>query len=83
MEYTSPVYRDNTPVDGFILQAPVADRGALGEEMGEQALDESVKVAKDMIASGRGWERMPLEHVAPTFDTPISATRWYALAATE
>jgi hypothetical protein len=83
MEYTSPSYSNNTPVDGIILQAPVADREALGMDMGQDALDESVKEAKNMIASGKGFDRMPVDHVPDEFDTPISASRWYALTAPE
>ncbi|CAJ2506233.1 Uu.00g003630.m01.CDS01 [Anthostomella pinea] len=81
MEYTSPDH-NAAPVDGYILQAPVCDRDALTEEMGEARLEESLKAARDLFAAGKGHERMPLEHLPASFaKTPISAWRWYALAA--
>ncbi|KAI0180134.1 DUF1749-domain-containing protein [Hypoxylon sp. FL1284] len=84
MEYTSPSHKLE-PVEAYILQAPVADRGALAQDMGsEAALDEGLKVAKELIVSGRGHERLRPEHIAPAFrSTPISAARWYALAAAD
>lgn len=83
MEYTSPSYQSNPPVDALILQAPVADRGALGIDLGQEALDESVKIAKVLIDMGKGEERMPKDRIPHWFATPISAQRWYALAAFE
>ncbi|KAI1866948.1 hypothetical protein JX265_007524 [Neoarthrinium moseri] len=82
MEYTSPSYTENVPVDALILQAPVADRGALELEMGKDGLDKSIQIARDLIASGKAHERMPIEHVIKGFG-PISVHRWYALAATD
>lgn len=84
MEYTSPAHKDVSPVEGYILQGPVSDRGALATEMGETKLEESVKAAKYIIASDRGHERMPLEHLSASMrDTPISVFRWHALCAIE
>lgn len=84
MEYTSPAHKDVSPVEGYILQGPVSDRGALGLEMGEAKLEESVKVAKGLISSGKGHERMPLEYLSDSMqDTPISVFRWHALCAIE
>ncbi|KAH9884574.1 hypothetical protein F4778DRAFT_774588 [Xylariomycetidae sp. FL2044] len=81
MEYTSSSY-DKEPVEGYILQAPASDRDALASETGVAQLDESVEVARKMIANGEGHQRMPLRHMPDSFkDTPISATRFYALAA--
>lgn len=83
MEYTSPSHIA-TPVDGYILQAPVCDRGAIALDMGVSALDDGLKVAKELIKSGRGLERMLPKHLPPSFaSTPISAERWYALGAAE
>ncbi|KAI0115194.1 DUF1749-domain-containing protein [Daldinia grandis] len=83
MEYTSPSH-DAAPVEGYILQAPVSDRGAIASEMGEFKLEESLKVAKQLITSGRGHERMVPENLSSSFhDTPISASRWYALGAAD
>lgn len=84
MEYTSPEYKGASPVEGYILQGPVSDRGALAKEMGESKLEESVRAAKDIITSGKSHERMPLDYLPDSMqDTPISAFRWHALAATE
>ncbi|KAI1460621.1 DUF1749-domain-containing protein [Annulohypoxylon moriforme] len=83
MEYTSPAH-DAAPVEGYILQAPVSDRGAVSMEIGESKLDEGLKIAKELINSGKGHERMKPEHLPPSFvTTPISAWRWYALGATD
>ncbi|KAL7626396.1 hypothetical protein AAE478_003168 [Parahypoxylon ruwenzoriense] len=83
MEYTSPSH-ELAPVEGYILQAPVSDRGAAAQEIGEQKLDDGLGVAKELISSGRGHERMPREHLPASFyNTPISASRWYALGANE
>ncbi|KAK5629619.1 hypothetical protein RRF57_005334 [Xylaria bambusicola] len=81
MEYTAPPH--NAPsVDGYILQAPVCDRDAIGLEMGMDKLDETIKTAKQLIDAGRGHDRMSLTQL-PEFmrDTPISASRWYSLVA--
>ncbi|KAI8964116.1 DUF1749-domain-containing protein [Daldinia sp. FL1419] len=83
MEYTSPSH-NAAPVEGYILQAPVSDRGAIASEMGQSKLDESIEIAKQLITSGRGHERMLPEKTSPSFhDTPISASRWYALGAAD
>ncbi|KAK8091326.1 hypothetical protein PG994_000831 [Apiospora phragmitis] len=82
MEYVSSAYPANPPVDGFILQAPACDRAALLMDMGAERLEQSVQTARDMIAAGRGHERMSTEIVPPgIFDVPISADRWYSLSA--
>jgi hypothetical protein len=82
MEYMSPAYKDTGVVDALILQAPVADRGALRMDLGHEALDESVKIAKEFIDKGKGDDRIPKEYV-PQWFGPISAQRWYSLAAFE
>ncbi|KAI1808028.1 DUF1749-domain-containing protein [Daldinia bambusicola] len=83
MEYTAPAHHA-PPVEGYILQAPVSDRGAISSEMGGFELDKSLKIAKELIASGRGHERMLPENLSKSFhDTPISASRWYALGAVD
>ncbi|KAI1335134.1 hypothetical protein F5Y15DRAFT_398977 [Xylariaceae sp. FL0016] len=83
MEYTSPAHT-LAPVEAYILQAPACDRDALITEMGGDKTDASVKAAKGLIAAGKAHDRMPLEHLPPSFqDTPISAWRWNALAAAD
>ncbi|KAI0532892.1 hypothetical protein GGR58DRAFT_146495 [Xylaria digitata] len=83
LEYTAPAH-DTSPVDGYILQAPVCDRDAIALEMGYDQLEESVKAAKELIDTGKSHERMTLTKL-PEFmkDTPISAWRWYALVAAD
>lgn len=84
MEYTSPVYKDNAPVDGFILQGPVSDRDAIGMEMDQGLLDSSLKTAKAIIDGGRSHYRMPTPSLPASFHkTPICAARWYALGAVD
>ncbi|KAI4596627.1 hypothetical protein KJ359_005383 [Pestalotiopsis sp. 9143b] len=80
MEYNSPVYSDIPDVDAFILQAPVADRGALEMVLGQQLLDESVRVAKELIDAGNGTAVVPIEETQNIFGI-VSARRWHALAA--
>ncbi|GAP89240.1 putative dolichol-phosphate mannosyltransferase [Rosellinia necatrix] len=81
IEYAAPSH-DAPPVEGYILQAPVCDRDAMALEMGDSKLEESIAAAEQLINAGKGQERMPLAQL-PSFmhDTPISASRWYALAA--
>lgn len=84
MEYTSPAHKNLIPVEGYIMQGPVADRGAITKEMGEAKLEESIKAAKALIAEGKAHERMPLEYLPESFhDTPMSVFRWNALGAAE
>ncbi|KAI5928754.1 hypothetical protein F4810DRAFT_645181 [Camillea tinctor] len=83
MEYTSP---DHTaaPVEGYILQAPACDRDSILLEMGESKLDQSIRVAKNLIDTGKELDRMPLAYLPDSFlNVPISAWRWYALGATD
>ncbi|RYO99624.1 hypothetical protein DL764_006765 [Monosporascus ibericus] len=76
MEYTDPAHDGLSPVEGYILQGPVSDRGAISMEMGESKLDESIDAAKNIIATGKGYGRMPLEHLPASFQgTPISVFR--------
>ncbi|KAI1168002.1 hypothetical protein F5B18DRAFT_342161 [Nemania serpens] len=83
MEYTSPAHAA-PPVDGYILQAPVYDGDAMALEMGNGPLEESIKVAKQLINAGKSHERMPLAHLPPFLQgSPMSAWRWYALAAAD
>lgn len=84
MEYVSPAYPDIPPVDGFILQAPACDRAALQMDMDAEKLEQVVQKARDLIAAGRGEERMPIGSIPPgIFDVPISADRFYSLGAKE
>ncbi|KAF3013800.1 hypothetical protein E8E14_011494 [Neopestalotiopsis sp. 37M] len=82
MEYTSPAYPDLAEVEALILQAPVADRGAFEMVLGRQLLDESVRVAKDLIDAGNGSAIVPIKETQNIFGV-VSAQRWYALAAAD
>ncbi len=46
-------------VDGFILQAPVSDREAIGTQIRQSILQESLAKAADMIRTGLADEIMP------------------------
>ncbi|OTB06827.1 hypothetical protein M426DRAFT_9258 [Hypoxylon sp. CI-4A] len=81
MEYTSPSH-GAAPVEGYILQAPVADRGAIEIEMGKSKLEEGLKAAKEFISSGKGKEPLGSQYLPASFP-PISAERWYALGAVD
>ncbi|ORY69982.1 dolichol-phosphate mannosyltransferase [Pseudomassariella vexata] len=83
MEYASPSYA-NASVNGFILQAPVSDRGAIKMIWTEEELEKSLELAKSMVAAGKGHERMPREQLPSAYyDTPMSAFRYYALCAVD
>ncbi|KXJ97445.1 hypothetical protein Micbo1qcDRAFT_7879 [Microdochium bolleyi] len=85
MEYTSPSHSGQlTPVDGYILQGPVCDRAAIALEISADKLEHSVAAAKALIDSGRGLDCVPRDEL-PSFmrSTPMSANRWYALAAAD
>ncbi|KAH8674006.1 dolichol-phosphate mannosyltransferase [Xylariales sp. PMI_506] len=82
MEYMSSSY-NNAPVEGLILQACVSDRGAFEISFGEQRLKDSIKVAKELIDSGNGSARMPVEHMPKEFRGAVSANRWYSLTAVD
>ncbi|KAK3942994.1 hypothetical protein QBC46DRAFT_53720 [Diplogelasinospora grovesii] len=83
-------------VDGFILQGPVSDREALGmmakggrlpeNEVQEwqQKLETSLRFAKDKIDKGEGGQDIIMPRAMlprDTFTTPITAYRWWSLAA--
>ena len=65
-------------VDGFILQGPVSDREAIGLSMTPKALQESIKVAKQLEPQAF----MPLEHLPSDMarDSAVRASRWLSLA---
>ncbi|KAI1393762.1 DUF1749-domain-containing protein [Hypoxylon trugodes] len=83
MEYTSPKHHDAAPVEGYILQAPVCDRAAIEDEMGDEDwMNMSLKVTEDLIRSGKIHDRMPPEHVSDAFsNVPMSVWRWNSLTA--
>ncbi|GAB1309973.1 UPF0619 GPI-anchored membrane protein [Madurella fahalii] len=81
LEYTDKEKYQTPPVDGYILQSPVSDREAAALFMSPDLLNQSVRVAKDMIESGRKQDPMPKDLLPPIFATPVTAYRWHSLAA--
>jgi hypothetical protein len=49
--------------------------------MTPEELDESVRVAGEMISKGQENEPMPGIYLPLIFTTPVTAYRWYSLAA--
>ncbi|KAI9738958.1 MAG: hypothetical protein M1818_005272 [Claussenomyces sp. TS43310] len=68
-------------VDGGILQAPVSDREALGFVMPAEVYEESVVIAKDMVAEGKGEEIVPTSVTQGVFGGVCCARRWLSLAS--
>lgn len=81
MEYTDYHKHGSEPVDGFILQGPVSDREAFGGLMTQDRLQESLRVATDMITKGLEHAVMPREKLPAEFATPVTAYRWHSLLA--
>jgi hypothetical protein len=81
MEYTDHKKYDNPLVDGYILLAPVSDREAASTLTPSNELEQSIKVAEGMIKQGHDQETMPGGSIPPIFASPITAYRWYSLAA--
>ncbi|KAK4184991.1 hypothetical protein QBC35DRAFT_415859 [Podospora australis] len=73
--------KDTPAVDGYILTSPVSDREAAFLFMKPESLSKSVSVAKNLIDAGKAEEAMPREDLPFIFTTPITAYRWYSLAA--
>lgn len=70
---------DNQTLDFGILQAPVSDRVSGGESISKEELAESVKLAKELIDSGKENELMPSKYLEKFFSVPINAYRWNSL----
>ncbi|KAK3995983.1 hypothetical protein QBC44DRAFT_318888 [Cladorrhinum sp. PSN332] len=68
-------------VDGVILQGPVSDREAIGMSCGDREVEESLKVARELIEQGKEEEIMPKEKMPEGWrGSPVSAYRWWSLA---
>lgn len=65
-------------IDFGILQAPVSDRVAV-ESLSADEINESLKIADDLIANFQHKEIMPYKYTKHFFDVPISAYRWKSL----
>ncbi|KAM7190784.1 UPF0613 protein PB24D3.06c 1 [Naviculisporaceae sp. PSN 640] len=68
-------------VDGYILLNPVSDREFASFALPADLLESSVVAAKSMIDQGDGDEIISPKSLPPVFDTPVSAYRWWSLAA--
>ncbi|KAK0614498.1 hypothetical protein B0T14DRAFT_528602 [Immersiella caudata] len=74
-------YPDAPAVDGNILLAPVSDREMGGMFIPPAAMEESVKKAKELIDKGRAQEVMGRGSIPEIFQSPVTAYRWWSLAA--
>ncbi|KAK0638504.1 hypothetical protein B0T16DRAFT_338188 [Cercophora newfieldiana] len=82
MEYSNKEkYSESPAVDGYILLAPVSDREMAGLFIPPDVLEESVKAARELIDQGREREIMPKGSIPEIFQSPVTAYRWYSLAA--
>lgn len=79
MEYTNYAKYSNSPVDGFILQAPVSDRESLDTFIPDY--QPKLDYANKMIAEGKGEDVLPNEYSIAMLDAPISANRFHDLFA--
>lgn len=79
MEYSHYGKYGNSPVDAFILQAPVSDRESL--EIVYPDYHESLECAIKMIADGKGDYCMPKDKVAGIIGAPVTAYRFHSLCA--
>ncbi len=79
MEYADYEKHGNSPVDGFIIQAPVSDREALKKDFPN--FDELLAVSEKMIADGQENEYVSAKLMPRGFDVPITAYRLHSLIA--
>ena len=70
------------PVDGIILQAPVSDREALGNELPEAHMHEANQLALKMCREGKDKDCLPNRLTKPVFGRiGITARRWVDIAS--
>jgi len=82
LEYTDRAkYPSRAAVDGYILLAPVSDREMAGLFIPEEVLEGSVTAARGLIDAGKGEEVMGKGSVPEIFHSPVTAYRWWSLAA--
>ncbi|KAM3447051.1 hypothetical protein MY3296_009095 [Beauveria thailandica] len=79
MEYADYEKHGSSPVDGFVIQAPVSDREALKNDFAN--FNELLAVSEKMIADGQEKEYVPARLVPAGFDVPITAYRLHSLLA--
>lgn len=69
-------------VDGVVLQAPVSDAEALKQELPQEQLEKTNKLAKEWLAAGRGEDCLPQSAIAGIFgNAAITAKRWLSLSS--
>jgi pimeloyl-ACP methyl ester carboxylesterase len=80
MEYSDYDKHNNTPVDGFIVQAPVSDREAIA--VAAPGYEKSINYAAKMISEGRAQDCVPRAYVPDALGAQaISAYRLHSLFA--
>jgi hypothetical protein len=79
MEYTNYTKHSNSPVDGFILQAPVSDRESL--DVYFPNYQSKIDYADRMIAEGKGNDCLPSDQSFAMLGAPVSANRFHDLFA--
>ncbi|KAG7811648.1 hypothetical protein KL921_001914 [Ogataea angusta] len=80
--YLSKLERSaETSIDFGILQACTSDREALLQFMDPVVLENSIKVAKNLVDKEKGKQFMPYDLCPDVFESPINAYRWYSLAS--
>ncbi|ATY67430.1 hypothetical protein A9K55_000059 [Cordyceps militaris] len=79
MEYADYEKHASSPVDGFIIQAPVSDREALKKDFPNY--QELLDVSEQMIADGQEREYVSAKLIPAGFNVPITAYRLHSLLA--
>jgi pimeloyl-ACP methyl ester carboxylesterase len=74
-------YPDSPAVDGYVLLAPVSDREMGGVFIPQVVMEKSVRVARRLVDKGRGQEVMWRGSIPEIFQSPVTAYRWWSLAA--
>lgn len=78
---TTNQLHDSPVINGYILQSPVSDREVASLFMSPEDLQPSIRAAKYMIENGQMNKVMSTKLIPPVFATPVTAYRWFSLAA--
>ncbi|KAH3673699.1 hypothetical protein WICMUC_003515 [Wickerhamomyces mucosus] len=78
IHYSLSLFKDN--IDGIILQAPVSDREAIKQLLGDQVYDEYNKEAQLIFDKYSGDELLPKKFSDKFLGAPINAYRWLSLS---
>lgn len=68
-------------LDGVILQAPVSDREYLVHALDAEDMSHYLNIAKELIESGQGEELLPRKVSLAIGGAPLTASRFWSLAA--